>query len=99
MRILTKLLILLQIMDGALTGFAATVSSYGTAVEGNPLIKALMNNLGVIPGLLMVKGGAILVLLLMERLKVSKYWMFIVFIIYFLVVVEWLVVIFSGRMG
>lgn len=96
MRVLITLCIILQILDGVLTGYASQVSSYGTAVEGNPLVRYIMEVVGVVPGLFLVKGGAILMLMLLARLGVGRVALSIVFILYFFVVLLWVKVIFMG---
>lgn len=65
MKTLTKnllvLLILLQILDGLITGVA--ISLYGVWVEGNPIIKFFVSNFGLI-SLVPIKGIAVFILIL-----------------------------------
>ena len=51
------LLALLQVLDGVLTGIG--VATYGTAMEGNSLLRSLMLAIGYLPALLLVKGASI----------------------------------------
>ncbi len=50
----------MQILDGVLT--CVGVLSFGSNVEANYLIRTLIENLGIIPALLMVKGFALLII-------------------------------------
>ena len=50
---LIGVLIALQILDGALT--LAGMHTFGLSAEGNPLLRTLMNSLGLIPGLVATK--------------------------------------------
>jgi len=59
--VLGLILAALQVMDGILTGIG--VSHLGTEVEGNLLIRNLMEMMGYIPALLVVKGVALAVIL------------------------------------
>ena len=55
--ILTVTLILLQLMDGILTGIG--MYHFGHGAEGNPFLRLLMNEFGYVPALIMSKGLAI----------------------------------------
>ena len=59
--VITGSLILLQAADGVLTSMG--VSRYGVGVEGNPFLRALMNEFGNVPTLGFVKFMAILFIL------------------------------------
>jgi hypothetical protein len=50
---LVAVLIGLQVLDGALT--LAGMHTFGLGAEGNPLLRGLMNSIGLIPGLLVTK--------------------------------------------
>jgi hypothetical protein len=50
---LVAVLIGLQILDGALT--LAGMHTFGLSAEGNPLLRSLMNWIGLVPGLVVTK--------------------------------------------
>lgn len=51
--LLGALLILAQILDGALT--IGGVATYGTAAEGNPILRSLMELIGLAPAVIVTK--------------------------------------------
>jgi len=51
--LLGGLLILAQILDGALT--IGGVATYGTAAEGNPMLRSLMELIGLAPAVIVTK--------------------------------------------
>jgi hypothetical protein len=51
--ILGGLLILAQLLDGALT--ISGVATYGTAAEGNPMLRTLMELIGLTPAVVLTK--------------------------------------------
>jgi hypothetical protein len=55
-------LCLLQIFDGLFTWWGVKFLGHGTNAEGNPIVKYIMDNLGVVPGLVLIKGIAIVVI-------------------------------------
>lgn len=55
--ILGLLIIGLQILDGVLTGFG--MHQFGTSMEGNGLLRAIMDLIGFVPALVLVKAVAI----------------------------------------
>ena len=59
--ILATSLCLLQVFDGLLTSVG--VARYGTDVEGNPLIRGLMEQMGSLPALGLVKLLSIIIVL------------------------------------
>ncbi len=63
---------ILQILDGLMTGLG--VSLFGTAAEGNPLLRCLMENCGVAPTLYTAKTMAILCVYLICRLSIKVSW-------------------------
>lgn len=65
-------LIVLQILDGVLTGIG--VGHFGAAAEGNPLLRELMHSVGHIPALIIVKTIAIFVILALLSLSVRVRW-------------------------
>jgi hypothetical protein len=81
-------LILLQFLDGIFTWWGVTCLGHGTDAEGNPVVKYVMDSLGVEPGLLLVKGLAILIICFL-----FKYWstriMTLIGLIYSIVVGIW----------
>jgi uncharacterized membrane protein SpoIIM required for sporulation len=52
---------ILQILDGLLTGFG--MAQFGIHMEGNALLRTLMNHVGYIPALILVKTVALGVIL------------------------------------
>ncbi len=58
---LGALLIVLQLLDGILTGFG--IHFYGVEREGNPLLQALMHQYGFIPALFIAKSFSIMIVL------------------------------------
>lgn len=60
MIVLSIILALLQVSDGVLTGMG--MSMFGTAAEGNLLLRTLMEAWGYIPALFIAKSFAILVI-------------------------------------
>ena len=69
--VLGVILAALQILDGILTGIG--MSQYGTAMEGNILLRSLMSVIGYIPALVIVKGAsiALIALLCHQATKIS----------------------------
>ena len=55
--ILGLLLASLQLLDGVLTGIG--MATFGTAMEGNALLRSLMHAIGYVPALILVKGASI----------------------------------------
>lgn len=62
-------LIILQILDGLFT--AIGVNRYGVAVEGNPIIRTLMDQFGAFPALAIIKIVAVL-LVIFVTLQATK---------------------------
>lgn len=98
MKILVALCILLQILDGIFTGYGIFNSSFGIDAEGNPLVKYVINSIGVVPGLILVKSFAIAAVLYMQKIKVSALAVGLVCGIYVPVVGTWAYIIFSGNL-
>lgn len=68
--LLSKLILLcvvLQILDGTLTAIGLSIFPEGIDAEGNPLVKWIMVQIGIIPGLLILKSIAVLILLRVRR--------------------------------
>lgn len=63
--LLVMAMIVMQALDGVLT---VKILSHG-GVERNPVVRWLMDRIGIVPALVATKGGACLVLVLM-------YWLF-----------------------
>lgn len=86
--------VLLQIADGALT--YQGVSLYGTAVEGNPLVRWTMNTLSPVTALVLFKGAAIVILSYIyfctPHTLTIKYWMYGILVIFYLslAILPWL---------
>lgn len=66
-------LALLQVLDGILT--AIGVQQFGTTAEGNFLIKTMMDQLGCVPALLLIKTIAIGVILCLCYLSHVVTWL------------------------
>lgn len=71
--VLGAILITLQILDGVLTGYG--MNFFGTDMEGNVLLRTLMNAIGVIPALLLVKSIAIAVIIVLVSLSAQVKWL------------------------
>jgi hypothetical protein len=54
---LVAALVALQLLDGALT--FTGMQTFGLQAEGNPLLRVLMESLGLIPALIITKGACI----------------------------------------
>lgn len=96
--LLFALCILLQVLDGIFTGYAATQSSLGINVEGNPLVKELMLLLGIFPALFLVKSLAIAFLLCLKRIETGIVVPLIVFGFYTPVVATWAYILFLDKL-
>ena len=66
-------LVALQILDGMLT--AIGVSHFGPAIEANPMIRNLMQVIGPMGALLLVKGTAVVVVLALCCLSQKVSWL------------------------
>ena len=96
-KILILFCIILQILDGVFTWYGVTHSQLGLGVEGNPILKNCMAVFGIIPGLLIVKGSAILVIHHLRRTAPTHFFG-IIFGIYVFVVGLWFKVIFVDNL-
>lgn len=91
------LLYLLQIADTVLTIWG--VSIYGMAAEGNPIIKYLMVNYGILRGLLLVKVPALIFISILIIYATELYTkslkniVILLNIVYFVVSIMWLIVL------
>ena len=54
---LGSLMVLLQLLDGVFTGIG--IWHFGTGMEGNYLLRSLMELVGFLPALILVKGASI----------------------------------------
>jgi hypothetical protein len=70
--ILSSLLVALQIADLVLT--AVGVSLFGVNAEGNPLIRGLMQHMGILPALVIVKSVAICIIGMLVLLARTVPW-------------------------
>jgi len=101
---LINLCIVYQILDGLLTALGTIFFIEGIDVEGNPLVKAIMEQCGAIEGLILVKSFAIILLLVIKYQLIVKdalasfFWPCILLnILYTYAVVTWLFVLtFNG---
>ena len=62
----------LQFIDAILTGIG--ISHFGHSAEGNPFLRHLMGNFGVIPVLLITKLAAIGIIFALYRLSIRVSW-------------------------
>lgn len=69
---LTLILIVLQVLDGLLTGIG--VGRMGLHAEGNPLIRELMMQFGAAPVLLIIKMTAIIIILTLAKKSREVQW-------------------------
>lgn len=90
--------IILQILDGAFTGYGAINSSLGVDVEGNPFIKLMMINFGIIPALVVVKSCAIYAIYFLKRQNTPTWCFAVIFGIYFPIILLWCKVIFVDKL-
>lgn len=63
----------LQVLDGVLT--AIGIGHFGTGAEGNALLRALMETVGAVPALVLVKGIAISIIFLLCSLASRVRWL------------------------
>jgi len=96
--LLGAFLILLQVLDGVLTGIG--VYHFGTDAEGNPLLHYLMHSLGYIPALAITKSVAIAIILVLCFLSTVVEWLTkalkVVILIYLgAAIVPWSVILLS----
>jgi hypothetical protein len=63
----------LQILDGVLTGIG--MAQYGTAMEGNALLRSLMTVMGYVPALLIVKSASIALTALLCQQTTNISWL------------------------
>ena len=91
--------IILQILDGTFTYWG--VSTYGIEIEGNPFVSMLIEQFGLLPGLLMAKGSGIAIVTYFyniykknssETFKTFSWVLITVNLIYALVVFVWFLV-------
>lgn len=61
MPLITSALVILQVLDGALT--YSGMRTFGLAAEGNPLLRGLMNTMGILPGIALMKMVCIAIVL------------------------------------
>lgn len=89
-------LMILQILDGVLT--AIGISIYGVEAEGNPILKSLIIDFGLlilIPAKLSVIGFLYYVTHA-DMIEAYKFGLFIAFVAYCYVVVEWSLILTYG---
>lgn len=73
MLVLAIVLGILQIADGVLTGIG--VYHLGIGMEGNPLLRILMEYCGAIPTLVIVKTGALMIIAALTTLSGTVAWL------------------------
>ncbi len=67
------ILIILQILDGVLTGYGMKLDGIGR--EGNPLLRALMEQIGYVNALIITKGLAIAIICTLVRFADEIKWL------------------------
>ena len=87
---------ILQVCDGILTGYGVTNSAVGTEAEGNPIVKFMMDFLGVFGGLSLVKLLAILVIVYLYRIQTPTAVFVAISTIYFFVCISWVIILVFG---
>ena len=70
--ILCGILAAIQILDGILT--AMGIARFGVSIEGNPLVKGFMLQLGYIPALILTKSIALLIIAGIARFGLEYAW-------------------------
>lgn len=95
---LVTLLIILQLLDGILTGLG--VSSHGIHLEANPILRTSMMQIGPLWTLLVAKGLAIAIICVLGRLAKSVRWlppvmMVVAGIYFFAAIIPWTVILSS----
>jgi hypothetical protein len=71
--VLGLVLAVLQVIDGVFTGIG--VSHFGTEIEGNILIRSLMEQIGFVEALIVVKGFALVVIVAICSLAGKVKWL------------------------
>ena len=89
--------IVLQILDGTFTAYGVLFSSLGLDIEANPLVKSAMSVFGIMPGLVLVKGLCVVVLVSLRNIAPNHFYG-IIFGIYLLVVSDWAKAIFVDNL-
>ena len=95
---LVTLLIILQLLDGLLTGLG--VSSHGIHLEANPILRSSMMHIGPLWTLLAAKGIAIAIICILGKLAKSVLWlppvmMLVAGIYFFAAIIPWTVILSS----
>lgn len=70
--ILATVMVVLQVLDGVLTGIG--VHSFGLHAEGNPILRSLMASMGSLPALITVKLVAVSVVISLVYLSLKVNW-------------------------
>ena len=65
-------LVILQILDGLLTGTG--MYYWGIGAEGNPLLKMLMHHIGYVYALLLTKSASIVIILILAKCALTMEW-------------------------
>jgi hypothetical protein len=88
--------VLLQILDGILTYMGVTILAKSTEIEGNPMLKWLMNEIGVVLAIVIVKSCAVLIILTLNKSAkksvMLRRCLFAVNLIYILVCAMWVLI-------
>ena len=66
---------ILQVLDAVLTGYGIHISPSGSAMEANPLIRALIDQIGLVPALALAKSLAIIVIIALCLLAPLIHWL------------------------
>ena len=95
-------LALIQLTDGILT--ACGVTFFGTMSEGNPVVRNLMEVVGHIPALVLIKSLALIVIYYLCILSTQVYWIenalkWIIGLYLFTAIIPWSAIICSHLFG
>jgi len=93
MKSLAIICIILQVLDGILTGLGVNVLPAGLDSEGNPLVKEAMRVLGVIPALFIIKAVGVVAVLQVYRALTSPIVLSLVCGIYTISSVVWIFIL------
>lgn len=69
---LAIVLAVLQVLDGVLTGIG--IMHWGVGAEGNLIVRTIMEQLGFVPALVLVKSAALVVIALLCYLSKNVLW-------------------------
>lgn len=71
--VVSALLCLFQVLDGIFTGIG--MARFGTDAEGNLLLRALMEQIGYVPALILAKSAVIGIVIILSKLSSQISWL------------------------